>query len=159
MIVVADAGPIHYLVLIGNIDILLPLFDRVLIPRAVQTELSQEKTPPLVRQWIANPPAWAEIHTVRHSSDQRLADLGPGEHEAILIARRASADYLLIDDAQGRLVAETEHIRTIGTIGILRNAAEAGLLDFRSSYEKLATTNFRISASFRDRILRDMDQS
>lgn len=157
MIVVADSGPIHYLVLIGDIDVLLPLFNRVLIPEAVQSELTQSRTPSLVRQWITNPPDWAEIRSVGHSSEERLARLGPGEHEAILLARQLSADYLLIDDALRRSFAEAEHVRTIGTIGILRSASRAGLIDFRSSFEKLRTTNFRISSSFQHRILTELD--
>jgi len=85
MIVVADSGPIHYLVLIGDVDVLLPLFDRVLIPQAVQSELTHRRTPAVVAKWIANLPAWAEIRSIPHSSDERMAKLGPGEHEAILL--------------------------------------------------------------------------
>jgi len=33
MIVVADTSPINYLVLIGAVDILEPLYDRVLVPK------------------------------------------------------------------------------------------------------------------------------
>ncbi len=159
MIVVADSGPIHYLLLIGDIQILLPLFGRVVIPEAVQSELTQATTPAVVRLWVANLPEWAEIGRVRGPFDERLVRLGPGEHEAILLARQFSADYLLIDDARGRLAAEAEHLRTVGTIGILRNAAQNGLIDFRSSFEKLMGTNFRISSPFLNRILRENDPS
>ena len=38
--VVADTGPLHYLVLIDAIDILPKLFGRVLIPEIVAVELS-----------------------------------------------------------------------------------------------------------------------
>lgn len=158
MIVVADSGPIHYLILIRDVDVLLPLFDRVFIPEAVRSELSEARTPSLVREWISKPPNWTEIRAVSHSSELRLAGLGPGEREAILLARQLSADYLLIDDAQGRSAANEEKIRIIGTIGILRSAAQAGLIDFRSSFGKLMTTNFRISSTFRNRILKEMDE-
>jgi predicted nucleic acid-binding protein len=159
MIVVADSGPIHYLVLIGDVDVLLPLFSRVLIPDAVRSELTHTRTPPIVRQWIANPPEWAEIRSIRHSSELLLAKFGPGEHEAILLARQLSADYLLIDDARARSLAEAESVRTIRTIGILRSAARRGLIDLRSSIEKLMATNFRISSSFLNRIRQEVDQS
>jgi len=159
MIVVADAGPIHYLLLIGDIDVLLPLFGRVLIPEGVQSELTRPATSAIVRQWIANLPLWAEIRATGGLFDPQLARLGPGEHEAILLARQLSADYLLMDDARGRLAAEAEHLRTVGTIGILRNAARNGLIDFRSSFEKLMETNFRISSPFRNRILRENELS
>jgi predicted nucleic acid-binding protein len=159
MIVVADSGPIHYLVLIGDIAVLFPLFDRVLIPKAVCSELTQATTPAVVRQWITNPPEWAEICPIRPVSEPPLTRLGPGEMEAILLARQLSADYLLIDDARGRILAESQQVRTIGTIGILRSAAENGLVDFRFSFEKLMRTNFRISPSFRRQILEELDRA
>ena len=158
MIVVADSGPIHYLVLIGDISVLEPLFDRVLIPEAVRTELVQPSTPLVVRNWIANPPAWTEIRSAPRSHEETLARLGPGEHEAILLARQIHVDYLLIDDARGRSVAESQHIPTIGTIGILREAATADLINFRASFNRLMATNFRISSSFRVQILKEFDQ-
>jgi predicted nucleic acid-binding protein len=45
MIVVADTGPINYLLLIGHIDVLPTLYRRVLIPEAVEKELLHDKTP------------------------------------------------------------------------------------------------------------------
>lgn len=158
MIVVADSGPIHYLVLIGDINVLEPLFQRVLIPEAVRTELIQSRTPPSVRDWIANPPAWAEIRSVRRPLEQTLARLGPGEYEAILLAQQNHVDYLLIDDARGRSVAKSRHIPTIGTIGILRDAAAVDLVNFRASFDRLMATNFRISSSFREQVRKELDR-
>jgi predicted nucleic acid-binding protein len=40
-LVVADTGPIHYLVLIGHIDLIPALFETVYVPSDVQTELSR----------------------------------------------------------------------------------------------------------------------
>lgn len=41
MIVVADAGPIQYLLRIGAIDVLAPLYQRVLVTHTVARELQQ----------------------------------------------------------------------------------------------------------------------
>lgn len=41
MIVVADATPIHYLVLIGEIELLEKLYKRIAIPPSVRLELLQ----------------------------------------------------------------------------------------------------------------------
>jgi hypothetical protein len=38
MIAVADVGPLNYLVLAGAIDVLAPLYTRVLVPRTVVKE-------------------------------------------------------------------------------------------------------------------------
>jgi predicted nucleic acid-binding protein len=48
-LIIADTGPINYLVLIGSIDLLPILFERVILPSAVQAELSDPDAPPLVR--------------------------------------------------------------------------------------------------------------
>ena len=40
ILVIADTGPIHYLVLVEAIGVLPRLYDRVIIPRAVLAELS-----------------------------------------------------------------------------------------------------------------------
>jgi predicted nucleic acid-binding protein len=49
MIVVADATPLHYLTLIGAINVLPALYQHVLVPQSVSTELQQPKTPAAVR--------------------------------------------------------------------------------------------------------------
>jgi predicted nucleic acid-binding protein len=48
MIVVADASPICYLLLIGYVDLLQRLFGQVVIPQAVHDELSAEGAPAIV---------------------------------------------------------------------------------------------------------------
>ena len=45
MIVVADTGPINYLILIGEIEILPALFERVVIPLSVCEERKRPRAP------------------------------------------------------------------------------------------------------------------
>lgn len=47
---VADTTPLNYLVLIGHIGVLLPLFGRICIPAAVRDELADPMTPAAVRE-------------------------------------------------------------------------------------------------------------
>jgi hypothetical protein len=54
-LIIADTGPINYLVLIGSIDLLPILFENVILPSAVRAELTDPDAPPSVRNWIANP--------------------------------------------------------------------------------------------------------
>jgi len=61
MIVVADATPLRYLILIEAVDILPVLYERILIPRMVADELKRPRTPLVVRQWMAAPPAWLDM--------------------------------------------------------------------------------------------------
>lgn len=61
MIAVADASPLCYLVLIGEIDLLPKLFLRVAVPQAVIAELLHKDAPEAVRSWASNLPAWISI--------------------------------------------------------------------------------------------------
>ena len=45
-LIIADTEPINYLVLIGNIDLLPVLFETVILPSAVEAELSDPDAPP-----------------------------------------------------------------------------------------------------------------
>lgn len=54
-IVVADTGPINYLILIGYIDVLPALFEKIMLPSVVRDELTQPNAPLPVRSWIAAP--------------------------------------------------------------------------------------------------------
>ena len=44
-LVIADTSPINYLLLIGHIDILPRLFERVIVPQIVRDELAHPKAP------------------------------------------------------------------------------------------------------------------
>jgi predicted nucleic acid-binding protein len=59
--VIADTGPVSYLILIGCIDLLAILFEKVILPVPVQAELSARKAPQLVRNWIVDPPPRIEV--------------------------------------------------------------------------------------------------
>jgi hypothetical protein len=58
VIAVANASPMCYLILIGEIDLLPKLFSQVLVPEAVLAELLHKDAPPAVRSWASNPPPW-----------------------------------------------------------------------------------------------------
>jgi predicted nucleic acid-binding protein len=60
-LVVADTGPLNYLVLIRQIEVLPALFERVFIPELVRNELQHSGAPTSVRRWIAARPSWLEI--------------------------------------------------------------------------------------------------
>ena len=64
VVVVSDTSPLNYLILIGEVDILAVLYERVLIPETVFRELQHPRTPSSVREWIEQAPAWLEVHPV-----------------------------------------------------------------------------------------------
>jgi predicted nucleic acid-binding protein len=115
MIVIADATPLHYLILIHQADLLPQLFDRVLIPPAVFDELQHVETPESVRHWIAHVPDWLRIQPLRSAPDPSLNDLDAGEREAIALAEETHADQLLLDEVEARREAARRNLPFIGT--------------------------------------------
>ena len=153
MIVIADTGPINYLILIGEIDVLPGLYHRVTIPLSVCEELGRPRAPEPVRTWIAQPPAWLEVCAPGKSPDADLARLDAGERDAIPLAEELGADQIIIDEIRGRREARRRHIPFTGTLGVLAAGAEQGLLDLRSAVDRLRQTSFRISAEILDRLV------
>jgi predicted nucleic acid-binding protein len=47
MLVVTDATPLRYLILIDQVAVLLALYERVIVPQAVIRELQHSRTPPI----------------------------------------------------------------------------------------------------------------
>jgi len=155
MFVVADTSPINYLILIHQ-DTLLPLFyERVVIPPAVRGELQHSRTPTVVRQWVAHPPAWFAVRQPQQRFEaEQFAKLGAGERDAIALAHELQAPLLLMDDPDGREEAARRALRTTGTLGILEQAAVRGLLDLPSVLTQLfTTTTFRAGAALIQELL------
>jgi hypothetical protein len=61
MIVVSDTSPISYLVLIELQDLLPKLFDRILIPEALHSELRSDAAPDPIKRFLAEGPDWLEV--------------------------------------------------------------------------------------------------
>lgn len=156
MIVVADTTPVNYLILIGEVDVLAKLYGRVVIPQAVRNELMCSRAPASVRAWIESPPTWLEILSPAPVSDIALAKLDAGERDAIALAEELSADQLIVDELLGRREAERRGLSIIGTVGVLREAAEEGLLDLRAAVERLRQTSFHISPAILASLLHDL---
>jgi len=82
--IVSDTSPLNYLILIEAIEVLPKLFDEVLIPPAVYSELQNPRTPAAVYRLAAALPSWAKVRSPAHI-DPAIA-LGAGETEAIALA-------------------------------------------------------------------------
>lgn len=142
MIVVSDTSPLNYLILIGHVDILPILFQRVVSPPAVIMELLHPRTPQLVRVWADSPPPWMEV--LSPSVSDPTLKLGPGEAAAICLARELHADVLLVDERKATQAALQLGLPATGVLGALDLAAEQQLLNLAEAVTKLRETTFRI---------------
>jgi predicted nucleic acid-binding protein len=142
-IVVSDASPLHYLILVGAVDCLPRLFSQVIIPSAVAAELSHPNTPPQVSRWAGQTPSWLKI--IRPQVVDRTLNLDAGETEAISLALELGVDSIIIDERKGRLAAAERGLLLIGTIALLERFAREGWVDFDQAIAQLRAAKFRLN--------------
>lgn len=153
MIIVSNTSPINYLILIEQIHLLSQLFQEIIIPQAVYSELSDALAPPPVKTWIATPPNWLKIQPVSQPADAIVDLLDPGESEAILLAQQLNADLLLLDDMKARRAAKDRGLAIAGILGILDRATTMKLIDLPATIQCLQNTSFWASESLLQKLL------
>lgn len=126
MILVADASALIALATCDSLTLLDALFGEVVVPQAVYLEVAQPDKPQGVRleHYLQN-----KVRSVDMSGFVYLdayADLG--ETQAMLLYKAMNADLLLIDDQRGRKVAKINRINTVGSLGVLLQAKNKGLI-------------------------------
>ncbi|HKF48352.1 MAG TPA: hypothetical protein VKB38_13405 [Terracidiphilus sp.] len=153
MIVVADTSSLNYLILIGHVNLLPHFYGTVNVPPAVWSELNDTRAPQAVREWIIRAPAWLVRVDLEFNPQDLPDDLERGEQEAIALAELLRADRLLVDETNARKAAMHRNVPIIGTLGILSNAAAAGLIDLSDAFAKLRRTSFFASSELFIRLL------
>jgi predicted nucleic acid-binding protein len=154
-VVVADATPLHYLILIDAVEVLPRLFERIHVPAEVRDELIHQATPSIVRTWMLSPPNWLEVQEAPavSSEDSALLALDLGERAAIVLAESAQAHLLLIDDRAGAFLAQRRGLAVTGTLGVLDLASRSGLIHLHDAFARLQKTNFRYPPSLMETLL------
>lgn len=153
MIIISDTGPLHYLILIDEAELLREQFERIIIPDAVLRDLQHERTPEKVKAWMASRPHWVEVKTssiLLHDVDRALGD---GEREAIALAIELGASAVLLDDRRAIREAVRRNIPIITTLNILARAADEDRIDLSKACERLLQTTFYVSQAIIDRLL------
>jgi len=129
MIVVSDTSPIANLIVIGRLGILQELYQEVIIPPKVWSEIQALKNFGVDLSDFENA-YWIQVNTPKNSAEvhQLLGEINKGEAEAIVLAEELAADWLLIDERLGWNVAQRKGLRTVGLLGSLVKAKERGIV-------------------------------
>ena len=130
MKVVSNTSPIIFLGNVGCLKLLSSCFSKILIPKAVATELKAKQLPPLLefRRISASGESFVDTH---------YGALHRGELEAIQLAQEVNADLVLLDDLLARNKAKELNISVMGTLGIFLFACRQGYISPRSAAEKI----------------------
>jgi predicted nucleic acid-binding protein len=135
--VIADTSPLQYAGEIGVANTLFMLYGRIVVPAAVASETRHPNAPMLLRRWIEDNQSNVQVQSVRLPDDPQLALIDLGEREAIVLAQRTPGSLLIIDDGDGREEARRRGLRITGLLGVIRDAALRGFLNFDEALQKL----------------------
>ena len=164
MPVVSNASPILNLAIIGRLSMLRQQFRQIQIPTAVLEELRVEETLPgseAIREAVEA--RWIQIQEARNRPVVQLLreDLDRGEAEAIALALQLEADWTLLDEREGRRIAQELGLNVTGILGILLNSWRAGeLSSVREAIDELRDrAAFRIRADLLARVLQESGEA
>jgi predicted nucleic acid-binding protein len=127
---------------IQRFELLRHLYQTLLIPPAVWSEVTvagQGRHGAAELATAVNA-GWIMLKAPDAMTLQRteLRTLDPGEAEALAVALDTNADLVLLDELRGRAVARTLGVRAIGTLGVLIEAKQRGLVPtLRGEIERL----------------------
>ena len=127
--IVSNTTPISNLLHVDKIFLLAELFGAVYIPKAVANEVNVA---------FSDCGEWREsleggriiIQPILNTilAKQMVPLLHQGEAEAICLALEKKARLCLIDDKDGRIIAQSNNLPITGTLGILLKAKKTGLV-------------------------------
>jgi len=156
LILVIDASALITLARIGRLNLLRGLAEQIYIPEAVYSEVvrrsgdrpgGREVTEAswIIRKSVLDQTTLARLRT----------ELGRGEAEAIVLTGELRADFVVLDDAKARRLAETEGKKTIGLLGLLLRAKERGIVsDLKPIVDDMIKVGFFIDQGLYQAILR-----
>ena len=155
MVIISDTTVISNLAQINELDLLKTLYSEVIIPKSVRAELQTLMDGDTISEEVLIP-KWLIIKAPINTSKvgELLNTLDLGESEAIALSIELKADYLLIDEKQGRLVAVENNIKVIGTLGILLEAKNQKLINsVKDKMDQLKAIGFWISNSIYQKVI------
>ena len=126
MIVVSNTSPVIAFGKLNRFSILEAVFGKIIIPSYVFLELNNLK----YKDEINLKESVFKTEEISFVDPLLEKELDRGEAEAITLALKKNADWLIIDERKGRNIAKNVYgINVIGTAGILLKAKESGIIN------------------------------
>jgi predicted nucleic acid-binding protein len=137
-VVIADTSCLIALTKTEALGVLPQMYRKVIITEEIRDEFGE----PL--------PTWIEIMPVADKKYQQLLEktLDRGESSAIALGLTMENVLLILDDLKARKEAKRLGFKITGTLGVLFNAKQKGLIPaLKSCIDKLQAVDFRVSPS------------
>lgn len=127
--VVADTSPLISLDACNQLDLLRKLYSRVVVPQAVELELSVGGATGLPSGLTRAHRRWIKVRVLSTPPSPALvAALDAGEAEVIDLALEIGSHLVLLDETAARAVAKSRGLQVTGALGVLLRAKKKGLL-------------------------------
>ena len=160
MPVVSNTSPLLNLAIIGWLSLLRDQFGEIWIPPTVLEELRvQEELPGSQAMREALKAGWIQVQEVKDQALARILrrELDNGEAETIALAVQVKAEWILLDEREGRKAAKSLGLKVVGILGILLRAQREGRLP---SIQKIINelreqAGFRIGVELAAALLRE----
>lgn len=153
MILVADCSALIALASCDALPLLEPLYGDVFVPVAVFDECTVTNKPQSLK---LNDYLKDKVKTVRTDLSNAIsgsADLG--EEQAMLLYLQLGATNLLIDDRRGKKIAQQNNINTVGSLTVLIEAKQAGLISaIKPAIEAIRQSTVFVADAILDAALR-----
>ena len=160
---VSNTSPLSNLAIIDRLELLREQFSDIPMPEAVRVELGRlEHDKARERLRLAEREVWLRVRLLSSRSMSELLSgrLDRGESEAIALAIETKADWLLMDERDGRLVARQAGLRLTGVLGILMRAKLLGRIpSLRQEIAELRSrAHFFVKSDLESKILANVGE-
>ena len=148
-VIIADASCLIILDNIGKLEILKSLFGEVTITNEVAAEYKLQT------------PDWIKVVAIKNIDYKKFlqSTIDEGEASAIVCAIETENHLLILDDYKARRVAATLHLKFTGTLGVLIEAKQKGLIEkIKPLIAQLRELKFRISNELEEIILKSVGE-
>lgn len=162
---IRDSSTLIALTAIGRLDLLRQFYGAVTIPTAVWREVVEQGQGRAGALAVAQAcqDGWIEIKPITSSPLTQLLkrDLGEGEAEVIALAIEQAAQIVLLDESEGRRVADSYGLRKTGVVGLLLRAKQEGQISaLKTELDKLrAEAGFHLEERLYHRALAAVGES
>ncbi|PZV06680.1 MAG: DUF3368 domain-containing protein [Leptolyngbya sp.] len=148
------------LAIVGQLNLLRLQFGQIQIPPAVLNELKTDEERPgskSIQAAIAN--GWIQVQPISHPTLAQLLTqtLDKGEAEAIALALELKAEWILLDERDGRKTAKSLDLQVVGVLGVLLRAKASGEISSLQPVvaDLTAKAGFRIAPELLVKFLQD----
>ncbi len=147
--IIGDSSALVALSVMGRLDLLESVFDKIYVPQAVYDEVAISDKPHAakLKVFLAGKVVDIELGISK-------IGLGSGELEAISLYKNMDADFLLIDDKRAKRFATLNGVNVIGSLGVMALAKELGKVKtIKEDLEKLLQSDVFVSKNLIERVL------